>query len=219
MIRKSSRLIMLIGLGLAILLATACGEASTSPSALNTPTAQRPTSTPKPPTPTRVPPTPTPKAPTATPAPPTPTPEPPTPTPFPPTPTPEPPTPTPVPPTPMPEPSPTVGIPPWIETFAVQLVEGLPGETIADPLLQRDVMNYLVNIFEMMADTPCQNRRIANTEVIEDPHDLRWEGEMLVYGAWAERWSVDRCGTLVPYRVEYVYDAAEGGTTFGLGLE
>ena len=112
-----------------------------------------------------------------------------------------------------------MGVPPWIRTFAIQLAEGLPGETAADPLLQRDVMNYLVNIFEMIADSPCPDRRIANTEVIEDPHDLRWEGETLVYAAWAERWTVDRCGTLESYLVEYVFDASTGGTTFGLGLE
>lgn len=90
---------------------------------------------------------------------------------------------------------------------------------MADATLQRDVLNYIVNIFEMIADTPCQDRRIANTEVTEPPHDLQWAGETLVYGVWAERWSVDRCGTTVPYRVEYVYDAATGGTAFGVGLE
>jgi hypothetical protein len=210
MIRRSSWPIALMALGLAILLPTSCGQAPSEPTAVATPTARPPTATPKPPTP---------KPPTPTPVPPTPTPEPPTPTPVPPTPTPEPPTPTPVPPTPAPAPSPTVGVPPWIRTFAIQLAEGLPGETMADPLLQRDVMNYLVNVFEMIADSPCPDRRIANTEVIEDPHDLRWEGETLVYAAWAERWTVDRCGSPVSYIVEYVFDAATGGTTFGIGLE
>ncbi len=80
-------------------------------------------------------------------------------------------------------------------------------------------MNFLVSFCEMFADSPCPDRRIANTEVIEDPHDLRWEGEILVYAAWAERWTVDRCGTLVSYRVEYVFDASTGGTTFGMGVE
>ena len=203
---------ILTSLGLAILLAVSCGQEPSEPTAVATPTGQPPTVAPNPPTSTPMPPSPTPLPPTPTPVPPTATPEPPTPTPVLPTATPEPPT-------PAPAPSPTVGVPPWIRTFAIQLAEGLPGGTMADPLLQRDVMDYLVNIFEMMADSPCQDRRIANIEVIEELHDLRWEGETLVYAAWAERWTVDRCGSPVRYRVEFVFDASTGGTTFGIGIE
>ncbi len=221
MLRKPGWLTMVMALGLILLLAVGCGQGTIPPIA-----------TPEPPTPAPMPTTPTPKPPTPTPVPPTPTPEPPTPTPVLPTPTPEPPTPTPtqvppiptsVPPTPTPVPTPSATpgteVPAWIDTFAAQLVAGLPGETITDVTLQADTLNFIVFQEMIAGETPCQDRRIANTEVIEAPHDLRWEGETLMYGLWAERWSVDRCGTMVGYIVRYVFDAASGGTDISVGLE
>lgn len=220
MIRRFNWLPMIMALGLTLVLAVGCGQ-GTSP----------PTTTPEAPTPTPMPPTATPEPPAATPVPPTPTPEPPTPTPVPPTPTPEPPTPTPtpVPPTPTPVPptatpvpappaTPTTEVSAWTDTFVAQLVAGLPGETIADLTLQADTLELLVVHEMIFAEASCEDRRIANTEVIEAPHDLRWEGETLTYGVWAERWSVDRCGTIVPYIVSYVFDAATG-TDINVGLE
>jgi hypothetical protein len=99
------------------------------------------------------------------------------------------------------------------------LVAGLPGETIADVTLQADTLNFIVFQEMIAGETSCQNRSIANTEVVEAPHDLRFEGERLIYGAWAERWTVDRCGNVVRYIVRYVFDAARGGTDVSVGLE
>jgi len=96
------------------------------------------------------------------------------------------------------------------------LEQGLPGGTIADIVLQYDTLVNIV-VFEIIAVDPCQNRRIANTEVIEAPHDLRFEGETLVYVVWAERWTVDRCGALVTYRADYESDV--GGTNYVVSIE
>jgi hypothetical protein len=216
MIRRFTWPTIVLALGLILLLAVGCGQGTSSPTPTATPTAGPPTAIPKPPTPTPVPPTPTPEPPTPTPVPPTPTPKPPTPTPVPPTPTPVPPTPTHV---PDPAASPTTEVPAWIDNLVAQLAAGLPGETIADLALQADTLNIIV-FHEMIAgETSCQDRRIANTQVIEAPHDLRWEGENLTYGVWAERWNVDRCGAMVHYIVRYVFDAAMGGTDISVGLE
>jgi hypothetical protein len=207
-------LTVVMALGLILPLAVGCGQGTASP-----------TATPEPPTPTSMPPTVTPKPPTPTPVPPTPTPEPPTPTPVPPAPTPEPPTPTPteVPPTPTPvagpPATPSAEVPPWVGTFADQLVAGLPGDTACDLTLQANTLEIVIFQEMIAGEESCQDRKIANIEVIETPHDLRWEGETVVYGIWAERWSVDRCGTVVRYMVRYVFDAAKGGTDFTVGLE
>ena len=49
-------------------------------------------------------------------------------------------------------------------------------------------------------DPTCQKRRIASTEVSR-PFQA---GSRLPAGQWTERWTVDRCGLLVPYHVHYV---------------
>jgi hypothetical protein len=216
MIRRFGWLTVVVALGLFLFLAVSCGQGTSPPTPAATPTPLPPTATPKPRTPTPIPPTPTPELPTPTPVPPTPTPQPPTPTPVPPTLTPEPPSSTPV---AAPPATPTTEVPAWIDTFAAQLVEGLPGDTAGDLTLQANTLNMIVFQEMIAGETSCLDRRITNTEVIEAPHDLRWEGETLVYGSWAERWSADRCGTMVRYIVRYVFDAARGGTDISVGLE
>jgi hypothetical protein len=106
-----------------------------------------------------------------------------------------------------------------VGTFADQLVAGLPGDTACDLTLQANTLEIVIFHEIIAGEESCQDRKIANVEVIEAPHDLRWEGETVVYGIWAERWSVDRCGTMVRYVVRYVFDAARGGTDISVGLE
>lgn len=199
---KRSKFILLVTMLITAFMLAACsGQAQLAPTAA-------PTEVPSISTP--VPPTPTPKPPTPTPVPPTSTPEPtPPPTPIPPTPTPQ---------TPDPTATPSSETPPWIHTFAEQLVQGLPGGTMADKVLQLDVLKFIV-LLEMVGDESCQDRRIANTEVIEAPHDLRFEGDQLVYAVWAERWTVDRCSASVAYRIGFEYLGAEQGTNFTVSLE
>jgi hypothetical protein len=132
--------------------------------------------------------------------------------------------PTPVPTTPA-LPTPTVGpagTPPsagsdWTAALVAQIHQGLPGGSLADQELQFSTL-YTIVVFETIADLStgqtCETRRIVNTEVIEPPHDVRMEGDRPVYGIWAESWTLDRCGDQVRYRIDYVFDEAEGGTSF-----
>jgi hypothetical protein len=49
-------------------------------------------------------------------------------------------------------------------------------------------------------DVGCQKRKIASTEVTRPFRP----GSQLPAGQWSERWTVDRCGVLVPYQVHYI---------------
>lgn len=49
-------------------------------------------------------------------------------------------------------------------------------------------------------DPVCKTRKIASTEVTRPFRP----GTQLPAGQWSERWTVDRCGVLVPYHVHYV---------------
>jgi hypothetical protein len=73
----------------------------------------------------------------------------------------------------------------------------VPGETLAPYGVKRDVSNRL--LAEVARSTPsCRQARIVDTEVLE----LHGNGKVA-----AERWSVDRCGERVHYRVSF---AAKG---------
>ncbi|MBO3457324.1 hypothetical protein G7B40_005370 [Aetokthonos hydrillicola Thurmond2011] len=70
-----------------------------------------------------------------------------------------------------------------------------------------------------MTDDKCQDHHLINTEVIERPRDVHLEnGVVLQQGTWLERWTVNRCGTLIPYKVEYAADQ-HGGTFFKVMIE
>ena len=92
----------------------------------------------------------------------------------------------------------------------IALASVVPGGTIGTPLLQRDTMNQLL-FMDRAFDADCKNRKIVNTEVLERPKDSQVSRGRLVGGSWKERWSVDRCGTVVTYDVQYTADG-KGGT-------
>ena len=82
-----------------------------------------------------------------------------------------------------------------------------PGGTIADATLQGDVMRYIA-LFEGARGGMCSQWKLANTEVTEGNPP----------GNWVERWTVDRCGQSIRYRVTYM-PSPQGGTTLGVGEE
>jgi len=102
------------------------------------------------------------------------------------------------------------------------LVDGKPAgptiHTLADPKLQADVFDLLLMAdglaagVEVVENDPCLHRRIHRMEVLEAP---RFDGGGSWSGPWSERWTIDRCGELVPYVVDFTSDAG-GGTNFGL---
>lgn len=82
-----------------------------------------------------------------------------------------------------------------------------PGKTLANPQLQRDVWNYLVQI-ELAFDEKCQDHSTVSTDVMEYP-------SIPGVGIWVERWLVNRCGEQVFYWMEFRPDG-KGGTYFKL---
>jgi hypothetical protein len=83
-------------------------------------------------------------------------------------------------------------------------------------MLQRDTLSYLIvtdKIAARASQAQCQDRTIVNTEVIEQPHEVQLEGKRLLQGRWTERWTLNRCGTLIPYRVAYSADEKTGLST------
>ena len=83
---------------------------------------------------------------------------------------------------------------------------------LADYTLQADVWVSLLiadgvaSGADDAAEDPCKDRHVASIELLEV--GLTAEGEWDA-GPWTERWTVDRCGTLVDYPIEFT--PAEGG--------
>ena len=86
----------------------------------------------------------------------------------------------------------------------------LPGETIAGSSLQRDVLRW-VNV--LSSDEKCPHPKVVNTEMIELPKDARSSD-----ARWVERWTLDRCGTLTSYTIEFTLDP-RGGTNFAINVQ
>jgi len=91
----------------------------------------------------------------------------------------------------------------------------MPGQSIASPQLQMDTWNQNIIPVDLAFAPQCQDRKVVNTELIEKPTGVRIEGDRFLAGKWVERWTVNRCGTLVRYTVEYIADG-KGGTFIGL---
>ena len=92
-----------------------------------------------------------------------------------------------------------------------------PGQTVATPQLYQDTWNMIM-MFEKTSGKGCQNPKVVNTEIMELPKDFVLEGNIFMKGRVLERWTLDRCGESVPYRVEYTADG-KGGTYFHVRLE
>jgi len=81
----------------------------------------------------------------------------------------------------------------------------LPGQSIANSQLQRDTMQ-LVALKEVVADNTCKQRKVINTEIVDSPKTIGKD-------PWTERWTVDRCGNMVQYKINFTPDQ-KGGTDF-----
>src|ERR1700694_3465666 len=79
-----------------------------------------------------------------------------------------------------------------LTAFAVAGCAHVPGETLTSGGLQREVRTRVLSLAET-AKPECRRNSIVNTEVLE----LYPDGKVSV-----ERWSVDRCGERVHYRVQ-----------------
>ena len=78
----------------------------------------------------------------------------------------------------------------------------LPGKTTASPMLERDTLSTLMAL-DRAEDKDCKERKVVNREVVSADSQ----------GA-VEHWILNRCGTLVRYRITYAPDPG-GGTMIG----
>ena len=84
----------------------------------------------------------------------------------------------------------------------------MSGETVAPPLLQRDILQF---ILALDSDKDCTERKLVSMEVVTPPTSAN--SFMAV-----ERWTLDRCGSPIPYRV-VMKPSPRGGTDFKVGPE
>jgi hypothetical protein len=82
------------------------------------------------------------------------------------------------------------------------------GGTSASPVLQRDV-TQLVMVADMAMDRECTQRKVVNAEIVEASPDGK---------SGVERWTVERCGKLVSYRITFS-PSPRGGTDFSVQFE
>jgi hypothetical protein len=93
-------------------------------------------------------------------------------------------------------------VPAMTALLFVSVCTTVPGDTAESPQLRQDVTSMVI-IMDGPRDKNCAERKVVKTEVIE---------------ARVERWTLDRCGKLVNYRVR-VSTNSKGGTDFDVQLE
>ncbi len=84
----------------------------------------------------------------------------------------------------------------------------VPGKTVASPLLQRSILELILTI-DGGAD--CNQRKIVNTEILIAPASANSFTAV-------ERWTLDRCGKPIPYKVT-MSPSPRGGTDFTVAPE
>jgi hypothetical protein len=90
----------------------------------------------------------------------------------------------------------------------------IPGDTLADRVLQRDTLAFLTqrDLFEAGPEARCRSRKVIATVVLAPVLGGAVEGDRPIAGSWMERWTLDRCGTPVRYVVRFT--TTRKGTTF-----
>jgi hypothetical protein len=90
----------------------------------------------------------------------------------------------------------------------------VPGDTLADRVLQRDTLAFLAqrDLSEAGPEARCRSRKVLATEVLAPLEGGQVEGDRPIAGQWVERWTLDRCGASVVYVVRF--NTTRKGTTF-----
>ena len=90
----------------------------------------------------------------------------------------------------------------------------VPGDTIADRILQRDTLAFLTqrDLAEAGLEARCRIRKVVATTVLEPLEGSQVEGDRPIAGRWVERWTLDRCGASVGYVIRF--NTTRTGTTF-----
>ena len=77
-----------------------------------------------------------------------------------------------------------------------------PGQSLASARLQSGTLET-IKFRESFAANGCAKVEVVGTEVTGESIPPRYDGDQLTDGRWTERWTVDRCGKTVRYRVGY----------------
>ena len=90
----------------------------------------------------------------------------------------------------------------------------VPGDTLADRILQRDTLAFLTqrDLAEAGLEARCRIRKVVATAVLEPLEGSQVEGDRPVAGRWVERWTLARCGASVGYVIRF--NTTRTGTTF-----
>ena len=90
----------------------------------------------------------------------------------------------------------------------------VPGDTLADRILQRDTLAFLTqrDLAEAGLEARCRIRKVVATAVLEPLAGSQVEGDRPIAGRWVERWTLDRCGASVGYVIRF--NTTRTGTTF-----
>jgi len=90
----------------------------------------------------------------------------------------------------------------------------VPGDTIADHVLQSDTLAFLAqrDLSEAGPEARCRARKVVKTELVVPLEGGQVEGDRPVAGQWVERWTLDRCGASVGYVIRFT--TTRKGTTF-----
>ena len=90
----------------------------------------------------------------------------------------------------------------------------VPGDTLADRILQRDTLAFLSqrDLSAAGPEARCRIRKVVATEVLTPLEGGQVEGDRPVAGQWVERWTLDRCGASVGYVIRF--NTTRNGTTF-----
>jgi hypothetical protein len=85
-----------------------------------------------------------------------------------------------------------------------RIMELVPGQTNADPLLQRDVLQGAAAATAAVRPATCDKTYVIDTQVTK-PADSA--------GIWIERWTYDLCGTKA--QTDMTFTPSDRGTTWG----
>jgi len=90
----------------------------------------------------------------------------------------------------------------------------VPGDTLADRILQRDTLAFLAqrDLSAAGPEARCRARKVVGTEVLVPLEGGQLEGDRPIAGQWVERWTLDRCGASVGYVIRFT--TSRKGTTF-----
>jgi hypothetical protein len=89
-----------------------------------------------------------------------------------------------------------------------RIMELVPGQTTADPLLQRDVLQGAAAATAAVRPASCDKTFVTDTQVTR-PRDSA--------GVWVERWSYDLCGTKAQTDMTFT-PSDRGGTTWSAAI-